>query len=90
MRRHLASVLLTILCAAVAAPFPVIAAAQTATVVRPPTAAFTKRICVYAQGSKVFSCPVTGTGPLYAVGMPCYCGHSPKGIIRAVPLTLAP
>lgn len=90
MRRYLASLVLAVLCAAPAVPLPAVTAEQVATVVRPPVAAFTKRICVYANGSQVFSCPVTGVGPQYAVGYPCYCGNSPKGIIRAVPLTLEP
>jgi hypothetical protein len=89
MRRYLVSVVLAVLCAAPAAPSPAASTRLIATVVHPP-AAYTRRICVYAQGSTVSSCPVTGTGPLYAVGMACYCGHSPKGIIRAVPLTLQP
>jgi len=47
-------------------------------------------VCIYAQGSQVHQCAVTGTGPQYRVGMSCYCGNSPKGIIRAVPLVFAP
>ena len=89
MRRQLVSVVLAFIFAAPAAPLPAVSAELLATVVRPPTA-FTQRICVYSNGSKVSSCPVTGSGPQYAIGMSCYCGNSPKGVIRAAPMTLAP
>jgi hypothetical protein len=74
----------------VALVLPLAASAiELATIVRPPTA-YTPRICVYAQGSKLFSCAVTGIGPRFAIGQSCYCGNSPKGIIRAAPITLSP
>jgi hypothetical protein len=85
MRRRLFSVVSAVL---LLAPYPTASAVLLATVVRPPT--FTPRICVYTEGGKVRSCPVTGVGPQYAIGRPCYCGNSPKGIIRAAPMTLAP
>ena len=85
MRRHLISVVSAVL---FLAPYPAASAVLPATVVHPPT--FTPRICVYAQGSTVRSCRITGVGPQYAIGHPCYCGNSPKGIIRAAPMTLAP
>ena len=86
MRLPLAGIILSV---ALVVPLAAAAAVQMATVVRPPTA-YTPRICVYGQGSQVRSCPVTGIGPQYAVGHPCYCGHSPKGVIRPAPITLSP
>ncbi len=47
-------------------------------------------VCVYAQGSAVHQCNLTQTGPQATVGMPCYCGNSPKGVIKSVPLLVAP
>ncbi|MEJ0013582.1 MAG: hypothetical protein WDM94_13380 [Bauldia sp.] len=47
-------------------------------------------VCVYAQGGVVHQCPLTITGPQAKAGLPCYCGNSPKGIIKSVPLQNAP
>ena len=47
-------------------------------------------ICVYATGSQIHSCAITVITPQTKVGRPCYCGASPKGIIRAAPLLLSP
>jgi hypothetical protein len=47
-------------------------------------------VCVYAQGSAIHQCELSQSGPQSKAGMPCYCGNSPKGIIKSVPLTVAP
>ena len=47
-------------------------------------------VCIYSQGSVVHQCELTETGPQATEGMACYCGNSPKGRIKSVPLLLAP
>jgi hypothetical protein len=66
------------------------AAVHSHAVVRTPTNRYQHLVCVYSQGSAIHQCALTQTGPQAAAGMPCYCGNSPKGIIKSVPLLVAP